>query len=213
MNQIIRTRPALPGRQVMRSAFHPTPGLHRKNLPSLILGRISDDFGRVQTTFGLARFVVTTPEVRCLTRIDLHWCPDTPQTIEDLWGTHDAPANAFAGHALWLTKRGEPGLHGAGQQNIENLLGDCYHGIDVPQPGCLGYHLEAETCADELWGRLRLGGVDDQTLTDLPAGIWVLRAACDAVEQLSKEEWDRVLERFAVRVDASPTILTNEGPL
>lgn len=183
------------------SANHPSPGFHRRNLPALVVGRIVHDENVAVTDD--AEFVVTTPEVRARVRIDLVWCPDVsvaaPNEPETYWGTSGAKANLFDGCTLWLTKRAEATQHGVGCVNVENLVGDIYAPADIPEPGCLGYHVEAETCAEEIWGRFAVGGVSPAP-SGLPLGVWVLRVACDQKDEMTEDEWNRVLGKFSVRV-------------
>lgn len=189
------------GRNVQPSDLHPSPGFHRRELQPIVLGRIiwSGDFD----PSGDAEFVVTTPEIRTRVRLEIIFCPDpgtipNPNDPQIFWGWASNRQNLFAGHTLWLTKRSNPELHGWGEVNVENLVGDIWQGEPIPMPGCLGYHIEAETTADEIWGRLHIGGVGQQ-VTQLPAGTWILRVSADAVHPMEKDEWDRLVSRFARR--------------
>ena len=191
-------------RQSIASALYPSTALHRLDLPPVELSRIDAYIEPPPTIEGDATFCLSTPEARCRTRIDLIFCPDpaTGALVADpahYWGTAVAPINLFDGHTLWLTKRAEAAKHGVGQVNVENLLGDIYAGEAIPQPGCLGHHVEVETCADEIWGRLHVVGWDEQD-GPLPDGVWVCRVAHDARYPMSDQEWARVTSRAWLRV-------------
>jgi hypothetical protein len=199
------------------SALHPSPGFHRRDLPAQLLCRSTLPLdGRTVIGTGTAQFVVTTPDVRARVKLDLIFVPDAavqaafPDLLGHFWGTKLAPVNLFDKCALWLTKRGEPGIHG-GHVNVENLLGDIYDGEPIPEPGCLGYHVEAETCAEELWGRVHFGDAEEGFAVPMGLGVWYVRAAAHGYEQMSEGEWERVVSRFAIRVEQS-CVVTGELP-
>jgi hypothetical protein len=205
--QPLRLAPAPGDRQAAPSAKYPSQ-LHRADLPPAILGTVLPDDLRFATYLDDARFVLTTPEVRCVTRIDLVYVPGNPaEGYEYFWGTHDAPQNLFANHSLWLTKRADPCIFG-GIVNVENLLGDCYHGQQIPQPGCMGYHVEAVTCADEIWGKLHVEapGTGEPYLPMGDGGNWIVRIAADAIDPMEKAEWDRLRSRLALRIEKAAKI-------
>jgi len=145
-------------------------------------------------------FVVGTPEVRCRVKILLRWEPgaDNPAVSPDdyhfLAGAPPVPVSRFGTTDLWLAKRDDVDLGGRGCAPVENLAGDIYAGLPIPDRGCLGFVCEAETTVQEIWGRVHLDTLNTGT------GRWVVAAAADAVDQMTEEEWARVSTRFFSRL-------------
>jgi hypothetical protein len=184
------------GRHVERSALHYSPGFHRKDLPPVVLANVIDVPARSRS--GDAEFVVGTPEVRCRIKILLRWVPAAQNLLVNPGDYHflvgGVPTSRFGATSLWLAKRDDVDMGGRGCMPVENLAGDIYAGLPIPDRGCMGYICEAETVAQEIWGRLVVD------VNGLPgAGRWVLAASADAIEQMTEEEWARVSTRFFAR--------------
>ncbi len=187
------------GRRVQPSALHPSPGFHRRDLPPVVVAEVALD-DRTRAWSGTAEFAVGTPEVRARIKGLLRWVPDAsnPLTLPEHYWLLDpggAHINLFGTTNLWLAKRDDVDHGGRGLMPVENLAGDRYAGLPIPEPGCLGWVFEAETTVPEIWGRFQIdasGGIG--------AGRWVLSAAADAVDPMTEGEWDRVCSRFYVKV-------------
>lgn len=201
------------GRQVHPSGLHPSPGFHRRDIEPRLLCRIVDEARPDPefVPFADCEFVLTTPDVRARVKLDLVWAPNpeslaaSPQfaTPEYYWAAGPA-LHLFRGIGLWLTKRTDPCLF-SGIVNAENLVGDIWTPQAIPDPGCLAYHVEIDTCAEELWGRLHVAG-PGQGAPILPPGTWFVRAAAHGYESMSDDEWNRLTGRFALRVQRSATV-------
>lgn len=185
-------------RKVQSSALHYSPGFHRKDLPPIALAEVSLPPRAALSAAGTCEFRVGTPEVRCRIKGTLRWVPGAanPLTQPDDYhylsgGPPAVPFSRFGETSLWLAKRDDVDLGGRGLAPVENLAGDIYAGLPVPDRGCLGFVFEAETTVPEIWGRFH---VDCRSLPG--AGRWVLSAAADAVDQMTDEEWARVSSRF-----------------
>jgi hypothetical protein len=196
------------GRHVQPSALHLSPGFHRKDLPPVVIADVLDQ-GRA--TLGDAEFVVGTPEVRCRIKVLLRWVPaahnpwKSPDDYHFLAGAPAVPVSRFGPTSLWLAKRDDVDMGGRGCAPVENLAGDIFAGLPIPDRGCLGFVCEAETTVQEIWGRLHL------ETTSTGPGRWVLAAAADAMEQLSEREWDRVSTRFFCRVIQGAVLSSPQG--
>jgi hypothetical protein len=158
----------------------------------------------------VAEFVVGSPEVRCRVRGTLVFVPDlvpggtTPlaQTVDQFWPSAMTPSY-FGATGLWLAKRDES-TNGSGDRvPTENLVGGVYAPRTIPDQGCLGYTFEAETCSDELWGRLTVDGLAMAGAT----GKWVLRTSVVAYQLLTENEWRRVLGKFFARAVRTCTVV------
>jgi hypothetical protein len=189
-----RTRAGYP------SALHPSARFHRRDLPPLVLANVDGTDARSEhPTGGQAQFVVGTPEVRCRIKATVLWipAPENPLVLPDVYwslqGMPPAPVCRLDGCGLWVAKREDTALGGRAFSPVENLAGDIFQPAPL-EVGCLGWTVEAETAADEIYGRLTI------TTTHEPgAGRWVVRAAADAVEEMTGPEWDRVTSRFFIR--------------
>lgn len=185
-------------RQVPASGLHPSPGFYRRDLFPVDVARIGVGLGPGQT--GNVEFVVTTPEVRTRVRFSLIFVPDNGAGVAVLWPQPKPPGftTYFGATSLWLTKRDES-CNGSGERvPVENLVGDVYLPRPFPDPGCLGFTVDAETMNDEIYGRMLVDG------TNLAGGgKWVLRVSVTAYQDLSQREWDRVVGKLAIRVISS----------
>ena len=185
-------------RRVLPSALHPSPGFLRRDLPPIQIVDVSGLPAGGRTTSGYAEFKISTPEARCRIKGVIRWVPDAsnprtrPEDYHYLAGAPLAPYSLFAGTGLWLAKRDDVDLGGRGLAPVENLMGDIFAPVLV-QRGCLGIFFEVETAAQEIWGRFLCD------CTNGPGdGRWVVKAAADAVEEMSREEWDRLTCRFYI---------------
>jgi hypothetical protein len=183
-------------RRVQPSALHPSPGFLRRDLPPVQIVDVSGLPEGGRTTSGYAEFKISTPEARCRIKGVVRWVPaaDNSRTRpEDYWflaGVPPAPYTLFGATGLWLAKRDDVDLGGRGLAPVENLMGDLFAPARI-QRGCLGFFFEVETAAHELWGRL------EADCGNFPGdGRWVVKAAADAVEEMAREEWDRLTCRF-----------------
>lgn len=187
-------------RNVQPSALHPSPLLHRRDLPPIVLARVFIDEEREGNETGTVEFVVTTPEVRCRILGALIWVPtsyplgSTGQIVDRFWPAGHGAFTFWGDTALWLAKRHEAALISGVKVPTENVVGNIDTPRVFPDPGCLGCEFEAETYGDELWGRLF---VDASLLAS--EGVWVLRAAAADYTGVNEVEWNRVLGKFAIR--------------
>lgn len=193
-------------RRVQPSALHLSPGFHRRDLPPLVLATV---LGTSQTgNSGTCEFMVGTPEVRCRLKGLLRWVPAAGNVLsapEDYYFLQGGmPFSRFGASTLWLAKRDDVDMGGRGLRPVENLLGDIFGPVPIPDPGCMGFLFEAETAAPEIWGRLTIdcsGSPGD--------GAWVLSVAADAVHPMTEEEWARVNSRMYLR--GGGLLLANPG--
>lgn len=197
-------------RRVQPSAMHFSPGFHRKDLPPIVLAEVSLDGGRILPLSGTVDFMVGTPEVRCRIKGLLRWVPAANNLLRQPADYHylsgGVPTSRFGGTQLWLAKRDDVDLGGCGFAPVENLLGDIFGPVPVPERGCLGFVFEAETTVPEIWGRFTV-----DCLAMPGAGRWVLSAAADGVDQMTAEEWARVSCRFYLRAEGG-LVLQNPNP-
>jgi|WetSurMetagenome_2_1015567.scaffolds.fasta_scaffold25843_3 hypothetical protein len=189
------------GRRVQPSALHLSPCFHRKDLPCQVLANVRIPPAEASIFDGDVEFVVGTPEVRCRVKGLLKWVPAAtnpyvlPEHYHFLYGGPPAvPFSRFGQTSLWLAKRDDVDLGGRGCMPVENLVGDIYAGVPIPERGCLGFVFEVEVAVPEIWGRFHIDTADDPG-----EGRWVLSAAIDAVEQMDEVEWNRVSCRAFVR--------------
>lgn len=149
-------------------------------------------------------FAVTTPEVRTRLRFSLIFVPfsfpagSSGDLIDRFWPNPKPPGftTFFATTALWLSKRDEPVNGSAENVPVQNLVGDIWTPTVLPDPGCLGFTREFETCNDEVYGRFHV----DSTLFDGFSGKWVLRVSAAAYQGMTEDEWNRVMGRVAIRL-------------
>lgn len=195
-------------RIVQPSGLHASPGFFRRDLFPVDLARIGVVTNGPPS--GTVQFVVTTPEVRTRVRFSLVYVPAVAggNPVDTLWPQPKPPGftTNFGATSLWLCKRDES-CNGSGERvPVENLVGDVYTPRPLPDNGCLGFTVDAESCNDEIYGRFFVDG------TDLAAGgKWVLRVSATAYQEVSQREWDRLVGKLAIRVISSAD-LTPGGP-
>lgn len=183
-------------RIVQPSALHLSPELRHIDLPPVqVVNVLASREAPSSPQTGVAEIVVQTPETRCRVKGVLLWVPRSTNLLvspADYWPA--GPRNLFGATSIWLAKRDESAVNGRGAIPVENLAGDIFAGLQIPEPGCLGWMFEVQTSGQEVWGRFAV----DATATG--AGQWMLKATCDAIDPMTDVEWNRVHSRFACRV-------------
>jgi hypothetical protein len=202
MNRLERIVPA--------SSGHPAPDFNRFRLQPIDLAHVT--YGGRGDDEGDAEFVIRTPEVRCRVRVTIMLAPltfppgATGDVVDRIWNGHTAPgASLFGGTQLWVAKRDEPGRHSGESLPVENIVGSYASYRPGPDPGCLGFTFDFESCNDEVWGRLH---VDASAMTF--SGVWVLRASIVGFQGVTPVEWDRVTSRFEARVVKALNLVGHE---
>jgi len=209
MSDVLPTRHE---RAVQPSGLHPSPEFHRQDLPARDIATITVEETRELPLTATASFVVQTPDVRCRVRGTLIFVPDgfpgaaTSGEIVDRFWPPSAPAGYFGTTSLWLAKRDEATNGSADRLPVENLVGSIAAFRPLPDPGCMGFTFDVESCNDEVWGRF---AVDARQFVG-HGGKWVLRTSAVAYESMTEGEWKRVSSRFAARV-LTAAVLSSAG--
>ena len=186
------------GRIVQPSALHPSPTLHRRDLPAIEICTIVGGREARGDDTGVSEIAITTPESRCHVRGSVIFVPSVMpvpgNAIDALWPT-GTPAGFFGSTAIWVAKRDESTNGSAERVPVQNVAGNKNAFQTFPDIGCLGYAFETTSGTDEIWARINF---DARSLVGFE-GKWILRVAVAEHEQMREEEWNRVVGRFAVR--------------
>jgi hypothetical protein len=143
-------------------------------------------------------FFVSTPNVRCRTRVAL--------VLEPIGtgGTFNTSANANTAilggdpGTLWICERERTRAGKPSPSPVRNVIGTGAAPIAVPTDDRLwGFALELETNGRDLYGRFV---PPDVKADPTSASQWHVIVRYESVERLSNEEWQQFRMRFGLRI-------------
>lgn len=148
-------------------------------------------------------FYVTTPDVKCRTRITLALIP-APGTGLDVFADPFTDMVSNPGQ-LWLAMLMRSRAGAIARSPVRNLVGTRTTPQAIPtDPGLWGFDFELETVGQDVRGVL-----SQEWEADEVAGQWRCQVRYNSLERMSAEEWAQLVGRGGLR--ATPVFVGGGG--